>query len=82
MAQGQPLEAPSQAFARTSSNTQCRRAGGYDVNGKMTAASAIPMALEPPRPVGEMMHFVQQQNHRPTLRPCFGIRPATLPESG
>ena len=48
----------------------------------MTAASAVPMALKPPSPVGEMMHFVQQQNRCLALRSRFSICPATLPESG
>ncbi len=46
----------------------------------MAPASAIPVALEPSRPVGKMMHLVQEQSGSPPLRTCLRLRPTAVPE--
>jgi len=51
------------------------------VDGNMAPADAIPVALEPSRPVGKMMHLVQEQSGCPPLRTCFRLRPTALPEA-
>lgn len=81
VAQSQPLEAPGQTFPRTGGDSQRRRTGSYHVDGNVTAACAIPLALEPCRPIDEMMDFIQQQDRCAVLGARLCLRPAALPET-
>jgi len=41
----------------------------------------VPLPLKTFRPVAKVMNFIEQQNRRSVLSPCFGISPTTLPET-
>ena len=41
----------------------------------------VPVPLKTSHPVAKVMNFIEQQNRRSVLSPCFGISPTTLPET-
>jgi len=81
MSQGEPLEAPREALARSSGKVECRLTRRNHVDGRSVSMESVPNALQAGGPIVEQRDLVQKE-HRTALRSnhILGFRQHPLPK--